>query len=393
MVQLRAMVSATCDRRRVVSPPRLIMAFLLLAAGPAANAQIAGSAPVNWGDDPSTVALWTFNGNASNVSNSRTYCAAGEADLTRYAGQSGGLSFDSGNRREGSASVSLDGSTTLAAQSSINDTRCLRTGSPNQWTMTWWMRNTALNANTSSPFPMIIFNRDEAANGSGALNGFYVTYINDGSSTEGRTYACTRASGENRDTCTPFLANAFPPGSSWHFGAVQYTGSALRYALEAAPFTSSVTNRVGKNPGTYPFQLSHVVSPTNKSGVIGNEDEVWWTAAVLTQQQICRVRSVGVQGSLGWCAPDGSHWMACDADADCGGSGHAGACNVAFPGTFPQARKGTCVGHLGTGASVPTGCQTVADLGPCNANLTGSVPPPPPNSPPSPPKLLDVQPN
>ena len=139
-----------------------IVSLVVLLAARASDAQV-GSAPVNWGDDSSTVALWTFNGNANNVSASRTYCAAGEADLTRYAGQSGGLSFDSSNRQEGSASIRLDGATTLAAQSSINDTRCLRTGSPNQWTMTFWMRNTSLNTATSSPFPMIIFNRDEAA--------------------------------------------------------------------------------------------------------------------------------------------------------------------------------------------------------------------------------------
>jgi hypothetical protein len=378
----------------MVSHASAIVALMFLAACAAADAQVTGSAPVNWGDDPATIALWTFNGNANNVSNSRTYCAAGEADLSRFTGQSGGLSFDSNNRREGSASVSLDGGTTLAALSSINDANCLRTGSPNQWTMTFWMRNTAINSGTSSPFPMIIFNRDESGNGSGALNGFYITYINDGGSTEGRTYACTRGSGEKSDTCTPFIASALSPGTSWHFGAVQYTGSALRYALEAAPFSNSVTHRLGKNPGTYPFQLSHIVSPADRSGVIGNEDEVWWTAAVLTQQQVCRVRGVGVQGGLGWCAPDGTHWMACDSDADCGGAGHTGACNLAFPGTVPQARKGTCIGHLGTGVSVPAGCQTVADLGPCNANLTGAVQPPPPpnNTPPSPPTLLDVQP-
>src|SRR5262245_3500958 len=168
MVQLRATIWAVCRRCATA-----IVACLLLAAGRAADAQVSGTAPVNWGDDPSTVALWTFNGNAANVSNSRTYCAAREADLSRQAGQSGGLSFDSNNRREGSASVSLDGGTTLAAQSSINNTRCLRTGSPNQWTMTWWMRNTALNTKTSSPFPVIIFNRDESGTGSSALNGFY----------------------------------------------------------------------------------------------------------------------------------------------------------------------------------------------------------------------------
>jgi hypothetical protein len=38
------------------------------------------------------------------------------------------------------------------------------------------------------------------------------------------------------------------------------------------------------------------------------------------------------------------------------------------------------------------GCQTVADLGPCNANLTGAVQPPN-NTPPNPPKLLDVEPH
>lgn len=365
-----------------------IVSLVLLLAVRGSDAQV-GSAPVNWGNDSSTVALWTFNGNANNVSTSRTYCAAGEADLTRYAGQQGGLSFDSSNRQEGSSSVRLDGSTTLAAQSSINGTRCLRDGSPNQWTMTFWMRNTALNSGTSSPFPMIIFDRDESAIGATALNGFYVTYINDGGSTEGRTYACTRGRNESSDTCTPFIASALSPSSSWHFGAVQYDGSRLRYALEAAALGNGVTHPLGKNPGTYPFQISHIVAPGNKSGVIGNADEVWWTAAVLTQQQICRVRSVSVQGNLGWCAPDGSHWMACGSDADCGG--RAGSCNTSFAGTSPQAANGTCVGHLTTGG--PAGCRTVADLGPCNANLTGSVPPPPPPSgPPSPPTLLDVAP-
>ena len=217
MVRLRAMTATVRERWRSAAA---IGSFALLLAAVAADAQVTGSAPVNWGDDPSTVALWTFNGNANNVSNSRTYCAAGEADLSRFVGQSGGLSFDSNNRREGSASVSLDGGTTLAAMSSINDTACLRGGSPDQWTMTFWIRNTALNNDTSSPFPMIIFNRDESASGSGALSGFYVTYINDGGSTEGRTYACTRASGENTDTCTPFIASALSPSTDWHFGAV-----------------------------------------------------------------------------------------------------------------------------------------------------------------------------
>ncbi len=382
--------------------PLIAALAVLLAAMP--SAAQTGSAPIDWGDDPSTVALWTFNGNANNVSNSRTYCKAGEADLTRHNIQSGGLTFDTANRREGSASISLDGGTTLAAQSSVNDTRCLRQSSPNQWTMTFWLRNTARNTNTSSPFPMPIFNRDEAAQGANALNGFYVTYVNNGSNGQGQTYACMRATNGGSDNCTGFYAGAFAPSPSWHFGAVQYTGSALRYALEAAAFPGGVTQALGRNPGTYPFQLSHIVAPGDNSGVIGNEDEVWWTAAVLSQSQVCRVRSVGVQGTAGWCAPDGTHWMSCSSDADCGG--RAGACNTSFPGVYPQARNGTCVGYLGKGVSAPSGCQTVTDLGACNANLTGSVPPPPPTTTtiaptttttivgakPSPPTLLSVDP-
>src|SRR4029453_3557531 len=187
---------ATVVARRVRP---MIVALLVLLAVPRSDAQTSGSAPINWGDDSSTVALWTFNGNANNVSNSRTYCKAGEADLTRHVIQSGGLTFDTTNRREGSASVSLDGATTAAAQSSIKEPGCRRQDSPNQWTMTFWMRNTARNTNTSSPFPVVVFNCDETARGPNGLNGFYVTYVNDGGAAEGRTYACMRGANEGSD--------------------------------------------------------------------------------------------------------------------------------------------------------------------------------------------------
>jgi hypothetical protein len=354
---------------------RLVLAFGAVAvlgtvlSGGVRDAQAqAGSAPMNWGDDASTVALWTFDGNGYNVSNTRTYCATGEADLTRFWNQSGGLSFDTGSRRQGSASVSLDGMTTLAAQSSVNNTRCLRQDSPNTWTMTFWMRNTAVNTRTSSPYPMLIFNRDEAAVGANALNGFYVTYVNTGAGGTGNTYACTRGTNDSSDSCTPTIIGGVAPSPNWRFGAVQYTGTGLKYALEGAAFGPGTTHKLGKNPGTYPFQLSHVVNPGNESGVIGNLDEVWWTSAVLTQPQVCRVRSVGVQGSLGWC--DGAAWKSCNSNADCGG--RSGACNTAFAS---GGMAGTCVGQLS--ASGATDCNSVASLGSCNAVLTSSVIPAP----------------
>lgn len=346
----------------------LTLLGLALAGGARDARAQAGSAPINWGDDASTVALWTLDGNGYNVSNSRTYCAAGEADLTRFWNQNGALTFDTANRRQGSASVSLDGATTLAAQSSVNGTRCLRQNSPDTWTMTFWVRNTAVNTRTSSPYPMIIFNRDEAAVGANGLNGFYVTYVNTGGQGTGNTYACTRGTNDSSDSCTPTIIGAFTPSTAWHFGAVQHTGTGLKYALEGAAFGAGTTHKLGKNPGTYPFQLSHVVIPGNESGVIGNLDEVWWTSEVLTQQEVCRVRSIGVQGSLGWC--DGANWKSCNAHADCGG--RAGACNTAYPS---GGMAGTCVGQLSP--SGPSGCTSVGNLGACNAVLTSSVIPAP----------------
>ena len=44
-----------------------IVSLVLLLTARGSDAQV-GSAPVNWGNDPSTVALWTFDGNANNVS-------------------------------------------------------------------------------------------------------------------------------------------------------------------------------------------------------------------------------------------------------------------------------------------------------------------------------------
>ena len=303
-----------------------------------------GAPPVNWGNDPSTVALWTFEGGSTkNVSTSTRYCnPASQADLSLYNGT---IAFDTANRREGAASFSFDGNTTLASSAD-----CLRQNGPDQWTLTLWARSTS----SSAPYPMLVFNRDE----SGARYGFFVTYVG----ANGQTYACLDTN--SVDTCSTLFPSVFTPDGSWHFSATQYTGTQLNYALDGAAFSAPVTVSYTPNTGTYPFQLSHVVGPGTGTGVIGNGDEVWWTDAVLTQQQVCRVRAVGVQGIEGWCA--GSAWANCNGDEDCGG--RAGACNTAFPG---GGKSGTCVGNLLTAAQGgPSGCNTVAALGSCDAVLT-----------------------
>src|SRR5262245_30035408 len=228
-----------------------------------------GASPMNWGNDPSTVAFWTFEGGSTkNVSTSTRYCSpASLADLSLYNGT---IVFDTANRREGAASFAFDGNTTLASSAD-----CLRQAGPQHWTLTLWARSTSATA----PYPMLVFNRNE----SGARFGFYVTYV----AATGQTYACLDTNGVG--TCSTLFNGVFTPDGSWHFSATQYTGSQLSYALDGAALSNPVTVGFTPNNGTYPFQLSHVVGPGTNTGVIGNEDEVWWTDAVLTQQQLCRV--------------------------------------------------------------------------------------------------------
>src|SRR5262249_1174080 len=177
-----------------------------------------GSPPVNWGNDPSTVALWTFEGNSTrNVSTSTSYCnPASLANLSLYNGTA---AFDTANRREGGASFSFDGNTTLA--SSAN---CLRQNGPDQWTLTLWARSTS----SSAPYPMMVFNRNE----SGARYGFFVTYVG----ANGQSYACLDTNSVDR--CSSLLNNVFRPDGSWHFSATQYTGSQLNYAIDGAAFSN-----------------------------------------------------------------------------------------------------------------------------------------------------------
>src|SRR5262249_20799974 len=212
---------------------------------------------------------------------------------------------------------------------------------------------------SSAPYPALVFDRNET----GTRFGFFITYVG----ANGQTYACLDTN--SVDTCSTLFSNVFTPDGSWHFSATQYTGTQLNYALDGAAFSKPVTVGFTPNTGTYPFQLSHVVGPGTGTGVIGNEDEVWWTDAVLTQQQLCRVRSVGVQGTLGWCA--GSAWATCNSDADCGG--RASACNTSFPG---GGKSGTCVGNLLTAAQGgPGGGNTEGGLGNGGAGLTAGTGP------------------
>jgi hypothetical protein len=50
---LLGMISATCARPAIASRAAVVAACLMLVAAPACDAQVAGSVPVNRGDDPS----------------------------------------------------------------------------------------------------------------------------------------------------------------------------------------------------------------------------------------------------------------------------------------------------------------------------------------------------
>ena len=249
------------------------------------------------------------------------------------------------------SSFAFDGNTTLASSAD-----CLRQSGPSRWTLTLWARSTS----STAPYPMLVFNRNE----SGARYGFYVTYV----AGNGQTYACLDSN--SVDTCSTLVNNVFKPDGSWHFSATQYTGSQLNYAVDGAAFSNPVT------VGLHPEHRARIPSSSRTSwvrarrtGVIGNEDEVWWTDAVLTQQQLLPgpVRRCPGQPRAG--AP-ASAWATCDTDADCGG--RAGACNHELPG---GGKRGTCVGNLQTAAQGgPTGCNTAtrARWVCCDAVLTAA---------------------
>jgi hypothetical protein len=389
MGQLLVRASVMCAwlviARRVIA----IVAFVTLVAAPACDAQVSGSAPVNWGNDPSVVAWWPFDGDMNNHSTSTTYCnPTSAANLRLYFQGStvwGVEQYDRVHKQQGTSSFLFNGNTTPAQMNPIGPD-CLRTQQPKQWTYGFWLRVTANNAGACTPYPAPLFNREEHGDPPTPLAGVYITYISDGGAADGETYACTNVGlGVGHDVCAYPKGGTnkyFAPTSTWHYASLGYNGSALTYAIDGqAP--GSVTTRLGKNPGNYPFQMSHDSNSTCGAGVIGTMDDVFWTDHVLTQSQTCRVAACGADGSNCWC--DGTNpaqYRACTTNADCGG--HGGLCN---------ATAGRCVGNLMATCSV-------AGLPACNANLTGNVATTtttsttlPTGSAPSPPRLLSVDPN
>jgi len=322
-------------------------------------------APQNWANDTQTVAFWDFDSNLLNRSTSTAYCnPVTDADLALW-GTGGVLQYDTASKAQGTASLLLNGSTTVSQPAPPTAAReCLRQNSPTAWTYTQWVRNDNTVVNCSGN--TIPFDRDYPSTGGG--DGWWLQFIGNGDNVcgvTGRTNLCSWTGGVN-NPCKSLLNDPLQNDSQWRFVVAQYTGTQMGLAVDGADHTADrVTSPLPRNRGTYPFQIGH-----QPPGGQFHVDEVWWTAAQLTQQQACRVRAIGVQGDKGWC--NGSSWAVCNTDADCGG--RAGACNALFPS---GGKAGTCVGNLAkhpAGESAPVGCSTVANLGACNAALAGPVP-------------------
>lgn len=313
------------------------------------------------------MALWEFDGNLLNQSGSSTYCnPVSDANLALWhPGAGGTLQYDTVHTRQGTASLVLDGTTTIEQPAPPTLAReCLRQRSPATWTLTAWSRNTAASLNVDAT---LVYDRDYPSTGGG--DGWWLGYCGLGDNVQcvtGRLNLCSWVGGVKKP-CKSLFTNPMKNDGEWRFVTAQWTGTQFRMAMDGGDHTTGgVKSRLPRNRGTYPFQISHT-----PWGIQGNVDEVWWVAAQLTQQQSCRVRSVGVRGMLGYCAATATAWKTCDTDADCGG--RAGACNRLFPS---GGKSGTCVGHLrqpAAGDAVPSGCQTVAQLGPCNAGLTATA--------------------
>ncbi len=346
------------------------------AAGPA------GSPPQDWANDPATVAYWSFDDQLGNISASTSYCnPVTDGDLFRGSNPEQ-LVFAT-DAVQGDASINnLNSRGQLKGLEVSGSADCLRSGSPNQWTfVSWWKREGySTYATTCSDdsqcgypgcdetvgrcingFPQLVRNQDPTSR-----NGWFLQLF-EASGTAlvcagDATSACTAASSVS-------LSNAIPLDNQWHMLTTSYSGPGGRFALgrdgahQTALGPTGVTFTKNNVAGGYPFSMPY--APGTLGGIRGKQDATWWVDRVLTSEQVCRAHAVNADGSMGWCSgTDGTQWKNCGSDADCGG--RPNSCNSTF---------GKCVGRLRSGAQGgPATCDTVAELGPCNATLTGVLP-------------------
>jgi hypothetical protein len=322
-----------------------------------------GTAPLNWTDDPATVAYWPFDtlagGVTPNASASTTYCNPTTDGDMQVGNNPGQLSLST-TRVQGSHS--LDNANSLGqikqvTNYGLNHARdCLRSQSPDQWTVLGWWRQTGTPA---YQYPQLIRNMDETLQ-----NGWYLGAYQ----ASGTLVGCV-GPGDNTSECVeaykPTLSG-FNIDSQWHMVAFSFSGQGGRFSLgldgtvAAAQGPTGISMTRNNVVAGYPFEMPH--APGGYGGIIGQQDATWWVDRVLTQQQVCRAYAINADGSMGWCdGADPAQYRVCSTDADC--DNRPGACN----GTF-----GRCVGRLS--ASGPSACNAVAELGSCAANLAGVVP-------------------
>ncbi len=329
-------------------------------------------APKNWGNNAQTVTLLTFDNTLENVSTSTSWChPTSDGNLALWnsngAWESDGAVTFADDAVQGVAALSLDGNTTIEQPPPPTPERdCMRSASPESWTYTTWVRNRATVVNDSGY--MFPFARDYYSTGGGS--GWWLQFVGLGSGVGGVTGRLSLCgwmdgpSGAISLECKNDVTDPIVNDGEWRFVLAQYTGEELRLAVEGGNHTlGGVAYALQQNQGTYAWQLGH-----KPPGGVFDVDEVWWTSAQLSLSQACRVRSVGVQGELGWC--EGATWAACEADAQCGG--RVGACNHAFDPDGAGPSTGTCVGRLGVSLAseaIPSTCDEVADLGACDADL------------------------
>jgi hypothetical protein len=323
-------------------------------------------APADWTADPATVAYWPFDtlvgGVTPNASASTTYCNPTTDGDMQVGNNPEQLSLST-TRVQGSHSLNNANSLGQIKQVTnygLNHARdCLRSQSPDQWTVLGWWRQTGTPA---YQYPQLIRNMDETLQ-----NGWYLGLYQ----ASGTIVGCV-GPGDNSSECVESKKVTLTGAnidSQWHMIAFSFSGQGGRFSLgldgtvAAAQGPTGISMTRNNVVAGYPFEQPH--APGSYGGIIGQQDATWWVDRVLTQQQVCRAYAVNADGSMGWC--DGAAWAACTSDAQCGD--RPGACNVAL---------GQCVGRLSTSGAAE--CNTVAELGPCNVDLDGNAPTTPPST-------------
>jgi len=325
---------------------RLAVCTLATVLSSGAPAAASGSAPVDWG--AFMVAWWNLDQDGTAIRPPETggTCPRSQCNLTPSSAIP--LDTSAGDFAEGNGANAFSAAS-LQSLSCKQFTTCEELNIPDGHDITWggWARPTS----TGSFYSIV-----STAMSPNSKGGYYVQIAPD------ETLWCVIAENVGGTEHEHFaITSSTIPTNTLHHAACTYRDGAatLQAFVDGAASGASVPAHYTHAIEPPTFEISGHLSGFSFDGQI---DEPFVFDGAMAAGDICRIRSIGIQGRRGWCdASDPQLYAACSTDADC--NGRTGACDG---GT------GRCTGRLSSG---PTGCRVTTDLPPCNSSQpTGALP-------------------